>query len=98
MRCGSSASKRFNARSRMRPRAQRLRNRTKRLSAISTTGLRPAFTTASMDRRTPLPGLELCAKAAREAYDRAGAKEKFVLRVQENTGHKVTDASLNEAI
>jgi dienelactone hydrolase len=32
------------------------------------------------DRRTPIPGLELCAASARDAYQRAGAKEEFVLR------------------
>jgi hypothetical protein len=35
---------------------------------------------------------------ARKAYAAAGAKEKFVLRVQKNTGHDVTLASLQEAI
>ncbi len=46
------------------------------------------------DARTPLPGLQLCADAARAAYHAAGADEKFVLRVQPNTGHKVNPDSM----
>lgn len=46
------------------------------------------------DARTPLPGLQLCADAARAAYRAAGAEEKFVLRVQPNTGHKVNPDSM----
>ena len=46
------------------------------------------------DPRTPLPGLNLCAEAARSAYHAAGAGEKFVLRVQPNTGHKVNPDSM----
>jgi dienelactone hydrolase len=50
------------------------------------------------DARTPIPGLEECADAARQAYGKANAGEKFVLRVQEKTGHKVTPESLDAAI
>ena len=46
-----------------------------------------------IDPRTPLPGLQLCADAARTAYHAAGADEKFVLRIQPNTGHKVLPES-----
>ena len=46
------------------------------------------------DARTPLPGLQLCADAARAAYHATGADEKFVLRVQPNTGHKVNPDSM----
>jgi dienelactone hydrolase len=46
------------------------------------------------DARTPLPGLQLCADAARAAYHAAGADEKFMLRVQPNTGHKVNPDSM----
>ena len=49
------------------------------------------------DARTPLPGLNECAEAARRAYHAAGADEKFVLLVQPNTGHKVTDESMKTA-
>ncbi|MEY2880117.1 MAG: hypothetical protein RLZZ15_2497 [Verrucomicrobiota bacterium] len=47
-----------------------------------------------LDPRTPLPGLQLCADAARAAYRAAGAEEKFVLRIQPATGHKVNPDSL----
>ena len=49
------------------------------------------------DARTPLPGLNECAEAARRAYHAAGADEKFVLLVQPNTGHKVTEESMKTA-
>ncbi|MEO6005891.1 MAG: alpha/beta fold hydrolase [Opitutus sp.] len=49
------------------------------------------------DARTPLPGLNECADAARRAYHAAGADDKFVLLVQPNTGHKVTDESMKTA-
>jgi hypothetical protein len=47
-----------------------------------------------IDPRTPLPGLQLCVDAARTAYHAAGADEKFVLRIQPNTGHKVLPESM----
>ena len=47
-----------------------------------------------VDPRTPMPGLQQCAEAARAAYRAAGADEKFVLHVQPNTGHKVLPESL----
>ncbi|MBL9199975.1 MAG: acetylxylan esterase [Opitutaceae bacterium] len=47
-----------------------------------------------IDPRTPMPGLQLCADAARAAYRAAGAEEKFVLRIQPNTAHKVNPDSL----
>lgn len=47
-----------------------------------------------IDPRTPGPGLQLCAEAAKAAYHQAGADEKFVLRIQPNTGHKVLPESL----
>jgi dienelactone hydrolase len=50
-----------------------------------------------IDPRTPLPGVELCAEAARAAYRAANAGEKFVLRIQPNTGHKVLPESLDLA-
>ena len=46
-----------------------------------------------IDPRTPRPGLDLCADAARAAYKAAGAEEKFVLRIQPNTAHKVLPES-----
>jgi predicted esterase len=50
------------------------------------------------DSLTPLPGVMLAANSASEAYAKAGAKEKFVLRVQKNTGHAVNGDSLRAAI
>jgi dienelactone hydrolase len=47
-----------------------------------------------IDPRTPMPGLQLCADAARAAYRAAVAEEKFVLHVQPNTAHKVNPESL----
>src|SRR5215470_8436650 len=38
------------------------------------------------DSLTPLPGVMLAANSASDAYANAGVKEKFVLRVQKNTG------------
>lgn len=46
------------------------------------------------DPRTPVPGLELCATAARAAYRAAGAEENFSLTIQPKTGHKVNPESL----
>lgn len=47
-----------------------------------------------IDPRTPMPGLLLCAEAAKAAYGAAGVPEKFVLNIQPNTGHKVLPESL----
>jgi dienelactone hydrolase len=46
------------------------------------------------DPRTPLPGLNQCADAARAAYRAAGAEDKFVLHLQPNTAHKVLPESI----
>ena len=50
------------------------------------------------DDRTPLPGLKLCTDAAKAAYERAGAADRFVVRIQEKTGHKVTPQSQQAAV
>ena len=50
------------------------------------------------DDRTRLPGLKLCTDAAKAAYEKAGAADRFVVRIQENTGHKVTPESQRAAI
>ena len=47
-----------------------------------------------IDPRTPMPGLQQCAEAARTAYHAAGADDKFVLHIQPNTAHKVLPESL----
>jgi hypothetical protein len=45
------------------------------------------------DPRTPVPGLELCVAAARAAYDQHGKSDRFVFRLQPETGHAVTSES-----
>jgi pimeloyl-ACP methyl ester carboxylesterase len=50
------------------------------------------------DSLTPLPGVMLAANSASEAYAKAGAKEKFVLKVEKNTGHSVNGDSVRGAI
>jgi len=50
-----------------------------------------------IDARTPLPGLQLCADAARAAYRARGAEAAFTLVVQPATGHKVNPDSMKLA-
>lgn len=50
------------------------------------------------DNRTPLPGLAECTDAALNAYRAAGAEDRFVIRIQETTGHKVTPESERAAV
>ena len=50
------------------------------------------------DANTPMAGVRLSADAARLAYHAAQADAKFVLRVQENTGHTLTTESREAAI
>ena len=45
------------------------------------------------DDRTPMPGLKLCTDAAMAAYEKADATDRFVVGIQEKTGHKVTPES-----
>jgi hypothetical protein len=47
-----------------------------------------------IDPRTPMPGLQLCAEAAKQAYHAARADEKFVLHIEPQTAHKVLPESL----
>jgi predicted esterase len=49
------------------------------------------------DPRTPIPGLEQCAAAARAAYRAAGAEKNFTLIIQPATGHKVNPDSMKLA-
>ena len=46
-----------------------------------------------LDDRTPLAGLKLCTDAARAAYHDAGVDDRFVVRIQEHTGHRVNPDS-----
>lgn len=50
------------------------------------------------DARTPLPGLKQCTDAAESAYRAAGAPERFLVRIQEKTGHQVTAESKRAAV
>lgn len=50
------------------------------------------------DPNTPLPGVRESAAAAEVAYRKARAEERFVLRIQENTGHQVKPESERAAI
>jgi len=50
------------------------------------------------DANTPLPGVKEAAAAAVQAYQKAGAEERFILRIQENTGHQVRPESERAAI
>lgn len=50
------------------------------------------------DPRTPLPGLLECIEAAKQAYTRNGAPEKFAFLLQPNTGHRVNPEALQRAI
>ena len=50
------------------------------------------------DARTPRPGLDECIDAAKKAYARAGAADKFDSVLQPNTGHKVTPEALHSAV
>jgi dienelactone hydrolase len=50
------------------------------------------------DARTPLPGLKQCTDAAAKAYREAHAEDRFVVRLQEHTAHKVTAESQLAAV
>ena len=50
------------------------------------------------DDRTPLTGLKICVKAARDAYQAANAAQQFEFRLQPNTGHAVNPDSERYAV
>ena len=50
------------------------------------------------DPNTPLPGVNEAAAAAEQAYQQAGAENRFRLRIQEKTGHQVRPESERAAI
>lgn len=50
------------------------------------------------DVRTPLPGLKECTDAAQIAYKSQNAEDRFVIRIQEHTGHQVSPDSERAAI
>ena len=51
-----------------------------------------------MDGNCPVEGARIAIKAAEDAFAKAGAKDKLVVRVNEGVGHKVTDEDRKEAI
>jgi poly(3-hydroxybutyrate) depolymerase len=51
-----------------------------------------------MDPRTPMPGLQLCIDAAKPLYHAAGCDDHFLVRIEPNTGHKVTPDSQAAAV
>jgi len=60
---------------------------------------RPLLTiNGGADARTPLPGLMECIAAAKEAYSRARASDKFDTVIEENTGHRVNPDALQTAV
>jgi dienelactone hydrolase len=54
--------------------------------------------TGDRDANTPLPGVKLAAEAARAAYERAGAADRFELIVQPDTGHTVKPEALGRVV
>lgn len=50
------------------------------------------------DPRTPVPGVERCAAAARRAYAALGAGDRFELLLQKDTGHDITPEAEQRAI
>ncbi|HEY1338809.1 MAG TPA: alpha/beta fold hydrolase, partial [Bryobacteraceae bacterium] len=51
-----------------------------------------------IDARTPMGGLEECAAAARKAYAKAGAPDRFVLHIEKQTAHQVRPEAMDLAI
>ena len=50
------------------------------------------------DVHTPLPSVMLAADAAKAAYEKAGVPDRFVLKIEKNTAHKVDKESTEQAI
>jgi dienelactone hydrolase len=50
------------------------------------------------DDHTPLPGLQICLDAARDAYKSGGAEDHLAVRIQPKTGHKVNPDSQAAAV
>jgi dienelactone hydrolase len=50
------------------------------------------------DGNCPIEGAKIAIKAAEDAYERAGAKDRLVVRVNAGVGHKVTDEDRKAAI
>ena len=60
---------------------------------------RPLFiANGDMDPNCPVEGARIAIKAAEEAFAKAGAKDKLVVRVNAGVAHKVTDDDHKEAI
>jgi dienelactone hydrolase len=52
----------------------------------------------TLDGNCPIEGARVAIKAAEEAYEKAGAKEKLNVSIAEGVGHKVTDEQRAEAL
>lgn len=50
------------------------------------------------DKNTPLPGVLACIEATKPAYQAAQEEDRFLARIQEKTGHRVTPDSERAAI
>jgi hypothetical protein len=50
------------------------------------------------DNHTPLPGVMECVAAAQKAYAAMDATNRFAVRIQQKTGHKVTPESERAAM
>jgi dienelactone hydrolase len=60
---------------------------------------RPLFVAnGDQDANCPIDGARVAIKAAEEAFAKAGAKDKLVVRVNAGVGHKVTDEDRKEAL
>lgn len=53
---------------------------------------------ADSDANTPIAGVRLSVNAARPAYEAAGAADKLVLRIQENTAHRTNPENVQAAV
>ena len=50
------------------------------------------------DDKNPLPGLKMVTDATSIAYERDGAREKFVVIIEPKTGHAVTNDAMGAAM
>jgi dienelactone hydrolase len=61
--------------------------------------VRPLFiANGDMDGNCPVEGAKIAIKSAEDAFAKAGAKDKLVVRVNAGVGHKVTDDDRKECI
>ena len=51
-----------------------------------------------LDANCPIEGAKIAIKAVEDAYEMAGAKDRLVVRINKDVGHKVTDDDRKECI